>query len=90
MKYVKIEWIHSVSDAPVTIYSELNDKLWDQRKVEVFRDGSIGYADQNEEAGGTILGLEPWPDLDVLGNEPEFQISYITQSEFETRWNTRK
>lgn len=90
MKYIQVRWIHDAVDDPVTIYAELDDDLWDQRKIEIFRDARVGYADHNEEVGGTILGIEPWPDLKMLGAEPEFQIEEIDKSVFEQLWITRE
>jgi len=42
MTYLKVKWIHSHPDAPVLLYSELDRERWEVRKVEVFRDGSLG------------------------------------------------
>jgi len=66
MTYLKCSWNHSFPDAPITLYSELDDQRWELRKVEVFRDGTMGYADRSKEVGGSMLGLEPvpaWPRL---------------------------
>lgn len=90
MRYIKVDWKHDVAGDPVTIFSELNDQLWEQRKIEVFRDGRLGYADEDEEVGGSMLGIEPWPDLEALGREPEFVIEDISKDEFESRWSQRK
>jgi hypothetical protein len=43
---------------PVVLYSELDDNRFEVRKVEVFRDGRLGYADAVRSSGGTGLGLE--------------------------------
>jgi Domain of unknown function (DUF6881) len=90
MRYIKVDWKHDVTGDPVTIFSELDEQLWEQRKIEVFRDGRLGYADKDEEAGGSMLGIEPWPDLEELGREPEFVIEDISKDEFENRWSQRK
>ncbi len=90
MRYIKVDWQHDVAGDPVTIFSELDEQLWEHRKIEVFRDGRLGYADKDEEVGGSILGIEPWPDLDRLGQEPEFVIEDISKEQFEDRWSQRK
>jgi hypothetical protein len=87
MKYIKVKWEHNVPDDPVIIYSEIDDQQWEHRKVEMFSDGKIGYADEEHESGGSLLGLEPWPDLEQLGSEEEFEITEITRSEFESIWS---
>ena len=90
MKYIFVKWKHDDPRDPVSIYSEIDAEQWEHRKVEVFRCGQRGFADQNEEVGGSRLGLEPWPDLDKLGAEAEFEISEITKTEFEEVWSKRK
>jgi hypothetical protein len=90
MRYIKVDWEHDVPNDPITIFSELDSDLWEHRKIEVFRDGHLGYADKDEEFGGSMLGIEPWPDLATLGQEPEFAIEDISKEEFENRWHRRK
>ena len=66
MTYLKCNWNHSFPDAPITLYSELDDLRWELRKVEVFRDARMGYADGRKEVGGSRLGLSrclPWQRL---------------------------
>ncbi len=90
MKYVQVEWIHNDNNDPVWIYSEIDSDRWEHRKIEVFRDGHQGFADSKEEFGGSMLGLEPWPDLNVLAADPEFDIAEITVHEFEKIWANRR
>jgi hypothetical protein len=87
MKYIMVKWKHNGPDDPVVIYSEIDADQWEHRKVEIFSDGRIGYADDEREFGGSMLGLEPWPDLTQLGSEAEFQITEIAKSEFESTWS---
>jgi hypothetical protein len=90
MKYIRVNWKHQYPDEPVTLYSELDDGRWEVRKVEVFRDGRIGYASAEEQSGGTYLGELPTPELSEIGEDPEFDPLEITQVEFEFVWNGRK
>lgn len=90
MRWIEVRWTHCDLDGPFVIYSELDDERWEQRKIEMFRDGRIGYADSAEEAGGSSLGLEPWPDIGMLGKEPEFEIAEISEGDFEARWAMRR
>ena len=87
---MQVRWIHDFPDDPVLIYTEIDSDLWEYRKVEIFLDGHKGFADKKEEAGGSILGLEPWPSLSKLASEPEFKIQEISQQEFEDIWSKRK
>ena len=86
MKYILVNWKHSDPRDPVQVYSEIDAEQWEHRKVELFSDGHLGLADGRNEIGGSRLGLEPWPDLEKLGAEPEFEIAEITKTEFETVW----
>ena len=53
MQYIKVLWKHELADEPVLLYSELDDDHWETRKVEVFRDGQLGYASADSETGST-------------------------------------
>lgn len=44
--YLRVEWVHDIPNEPVILFSELDDEMWELRKVEVYRDGTAGYADQ--------------------------------------------
>lgn len=90
MRYIQVKWKHNDSNDPVLIFSELDDKQWEHRKVEVFQDGRQGFADNGEHSGDSKLGLEPWPDLAQLGAEPEFEIKNISAEEFEEVWAKRR
>jgi hypothetical protein len=47
--YLECEWIHDFPDDPVLLYSELDRERWETRKVDLFRDGSKGWADAAHE-----------------------------------------
>ena len=72
---------------PVEILSEFDSAGWERRKVELFADGSFGFASRSESMGGSELALIPCPpDSDVV-DEREFQISELSQVEFEAAWS---
>lgn len=54
--HVKIEFTEAMPEEPILLYSELDEYRRELRKVEVFADGSHGYAEPTESAGGTRLG----------------------------------
>jgi hypothetical protein len=89
MRYLRVQWLHGHADEPVEIYSELDDAGWEIRKVEIFRDGSIGFASASEAGGTTVLGEEAVPALEDIGTDPQFKPSRISKEEFERRWNGR-
>ncbi|WKA26900.1 DUF6881 domain-containing protein [Bradyrhizobium roseum] len=84
--YIKVGWKQNALDTPLLLYSELDDKRWEVRKVEVFPDGSLGYADRSTPEGTTFLSLEPLPTLLQIALMPEFDAVAITKDEFETIW----
>jgi hypothetical protein len=89
MEYIKVQWLHSHPDEPILLYSELDDARWEIRKVELFPDGSVGYASAKESAKSTRLGLVPVPPLEEIAEDPEFEPLEITKGEFEQVWSTR-
>jgi hypothetical protein len=89
MKYFKVKWIHDNPDDPVWLYSELNDASWEIRKVEVFRDGSFGFAGQGSEVGGSALALEPVPSIADIAADSQFVPTEINVEEFEDMWKQR-
>jgi hypothetical protein len=89
MHYMRCEWIHAFPNEPVLMYSELDDDRWEIRKVEIFADGTTGYASESEERGGSGLGTVQVPSLEEIAKEPEFRPSVISKDEFERVWNAR-
>jgi hypothetical protein len=89
MKYYKVKWLHDDPGDPIEIYTEIDDALWEHRKVEVFMDGRKGFAAENEEFGGSMLGLEPWPDLAIIRTDPEFELIEIPHAQFDQIWAAR-
>jgi hypothetical protein len=89
MQYFKVNWCHNAPDDPHLIYTEIDDAQWELRKIEVFRNGRKGFADSQEEVGGSMLGMEPWPDLELISSDPEFRIEEITREFFEEEWVNR-
>jgi hypothetical protein len=88
MRYIHVTWNHESPDDPIELYSELDDASWEVRKVEVFRDGRIGYADALDSTESTKLGIEPVPHLDQISLDPEFHPKAIERAEFERLWNS--
>jgi hypothetical protein len=90
MKYVKVRWIHAIPDEPVMLFSELTDDMWETRKVEVYADGRADFADSEERSGSTKLGIEPYPPLEEIAADPQFEPVVISAEEFEAAWESAK
>ncbi len=84
--YIKVEWIHEFCDEPITLYSELDADNNEIRKIEIYKDGSYGYANDAIEFGGAMLSLEPLPTIDEIASDGQFKPKQITKDEFEKIW----
>lgn len=90
MSYIKVGWKHRHVDEPVILYSELDEKRFEVRKVEVLRDGRFWWASAQTTSGGARLGTEAVPELSEIARDPEFDPVAITREEFETIWARRQ
>ena len=89
MKYFFVKWLHAFDEEPIIIYSELDNDRYETRKVEIFRNGTKGFADALETFGSTQLGVVPVPDIEDIANDPEFLPEEITKEAFERVWQGR-
>lgn len=86
MQYWKVLWHHDDPDDPVELYNEIGEDDYEVRKVELFRDGRAGWADQHEEAGGSGLGQIPCGPIEDVQAQDEFSAWHITKEAFEQVW----
>jgi hypothetical protein len=90
MSYISVQWVHQDPSDPIWLLSELDSERWETRKIEIFADGSKGYATKTEEVGGTRLGERPVPPLAKIAADPQFIPREIMQDEFEAAWQARR
>jgi len=88
MNYIRVNWKHEIASEPTCIYSEVDGAGWEIRKVEVFQDGTMGFASNLKSAGGTGLSKEPLPSLDKIAIDPQFEPATISSDEFERIWQS--
>ena len=86
MAYIKVRWKHEHPNDPILLYIEMDNERWEVRRVEVFPDGSFGYADRSTSRGTTSLSSEPISTLSQIAANPEFEPVTITNDEFEAVW----
>jgi hypothetical protein len=86
MIYLEVVWSHSIISEPVKLYSEIDEQLWERRKVEVYADGTAGYADAAHSTRGTKLSIEPLPSIEEIAADPQFTPREITAEDFEAVW----
>jgi hypothetical protein len=90
MSFIRVRWLHTHANEPIWLISELDANRWETRKVEIFPDGSKGYASRHESVGGTILGELREPSLREISSDPQFLPEEISEEEFEAIWNDRQ
>jgi hypothetical protein len=90
MKYLYVKWLHKNPGDPVHLYSELDNERYEVRKVEVYADGRRGFADREEEFGGTVLSSMPLPPLAEIAAMKEYEPKEIPVEEFQRVWLKRR
>lgn len=84
--YIYSKWKNTPAGCPAEFYSELDDRRYESRKIEVFPDGKVGYAFSGGSTLNTRLGIEPVPSISEIQSQPEFEIREISVNEFDTKW----
>jgi len=84
--YLRVRWEHDFAEDPVDMISEIGPDGCERRKVEFFRDGRLGWADEEREVGGTGLGQVAVPPLEEINAQEEFVASRVEAVEFEQAW----
>ncbi|MEI5906970.1 hypothetical protein WAK64_07860 [Bacillus spongiae] len=87
MQFLKIEWIHDITDEPYIIFAELDDVGYENRKIEIYKNGRVGYATQSSEFGGSTLSEYSYPAFEEIASNSEFIPVEISKEEFEGIWN---
>ncbi len=86
MTYIRINWIHAIPSEPTCIYSEVDSNRWERRKVEIYADGRMGFADYGRSVGGSMLSIEPLPTVDEIATDSQFVPAEISEEDFESIW----
>ena len=86
MRYIDVEWIHDSEDEPFRLVSEIGDDHFETRKIELFRNGKLGFASEESQSENTMLGIVEVPSLEEINSDKEFQGKNISKQEFELLW----
>ncbi|NMO50684.1 hypothetical protein HH310_05675 [Actinoplanes sp. TBRC 11911] len=86
MRYWKVRWLHDFPDEPVELYSEIGEDDFEQRKVEVYRDGHRDYASASTTTGTTMLSDIPVGTFDDIAAQADFEPRRISADDFERIW----
>ncbi len=86
MRYIAVNWKHTLPNTPVWLHYELNAERQEQRKVEEYRNGILHFADARQGQGTTFLAWEVHPSLTEINADPQFAARETTRGEFERLW----
>lgn len=84
--YIHTLWKSAPADSPVELFSELDPARFETRKIEIFRDGRVGFASAATATLDTRLAIEPLPTVAEIQSEGEFEAKSISKDEFEAKW----
>ncbi len=90
MWHLEVVWHHDFTDEPVQILIEIGEDRYEARKVEVFRDGRLDWADESRWSPSTMLGEVPVPPLEEINEQEEFTATVISAEDFEQAWTTAR
>jgi hypothetical protein len=86
-RYLKVQWHHDFADEPVLLYSDVDDAGSEIRKVEVYRDGRLDWADETRATGTTMLSESVMPSVEEIDDQQEFSAEEISAAEFDSAWD---
>ncbi len=90
MTYLQVRWTHNFNEEPIEMFSELDGERNELRSVERFSDGSLTFAGPDGSSGDTILSETPFPPLDQIASDPQFQPTVIDKETFERVWQSAR
>jgi hypothetical protein len=84
-KYLRVAWHHDIHEEPVTLLSEIVNGQ-EVRKIEIYRDGRLDYADGSRATGTTRLAEGLMPSIEEIDAQEEFTPEVIDAETFERAW----
>ena len=88
--YVRYRWLHDFADEPEELWSELDESGFEVRKLEYFRDGTVGFADSLVSSSGTRLADQAFPSDEDIIADGELEKLDVSEAAFEERWQKRR
>ena len=86
MDDLKVRWKHQSSHDPVILLSEIDSNRFEVRKVEIYADGRMGFANENASAEDTVLGEKAISSASEIARDSQFLVASINVQEFEEVW----
>ena len=78
--------LQAMPNEPVICVTEFDENGFENRRVEIWRSGRVGYAGENGSSNDTGLGSYQFMGMDQFDDEPYLAVE-ITRAEFENHWN---
>jgi hypothetical protein len=85
-RYIAFRWLHAYELVPVAIYAEINDRGFENRRIDEFRDGRLERTDRYEPDLRTSLSQIEVPFPEELADDPVREVLPITREGFEALW----
>jgi len=85
MKYIHLLSLQALPDEPVISVSEFDDDGFENRRVDIWRSGRIGFAGDEGLPDDTELGTYQFIRMDQFEDEPFLAVE-ITKEDFENHW----
>lgn len=86
MRYLLVEARNQPDDIPLKSYHQIDASDSETRKIEIFKDGSVGWAYENTEIHSTRLAPVLFPSIEEIAEDIDFLPKEITSKEFESAW----
>jgi hypothetical protein len=80
-----VRWLHDLPDEPTWLYSAVVEGR-ERRKIEVFCDGRMDFADDETAAGTAVLSETLMPTVEEIAANPQVMPVVIDATEFEVVW----
>lgn len=85
MKYIHLLCLQVLPGEPVITVSEFDDAGFENRRVDIWRSGQIGWAGHNGSSGNIESGTHQFFSMDQFDDEPVVAVE-ITREDFENHW----
>jgi hypothetical protein len=86
VRYQRVVWHHDDENEPAVLWSEIDERGWESRKVDKYRDGRLDYADKSHSIGTTQLSDQAMPTLAEINARDGFDAAPTSPDDFENVW----
>ncbi len=86
VSYIVVEWRHGDVEDPTILYSELDEGRCETRKVDVYANGRMDFADAERQTGTTWLAEGGLMSIEEINSHDPFTARDIAKDDFERVW----